>query len=76
MPKMIGIRSDYIIHRSGHAVAFEPGVEVFIPENKDLIKACLDHGHQIVKEAATKTEPVVEAEDAPAPVVRPAVKKS
>ena len=70
MPKMIGNREDFVIHRSGHAIAFAPGVEVFVPEDSSLVKECINRGHQLVKESAPKEASVAEEASA-----RPVVKK-
>ena len=69
MPVLIGNREDLIIHRSGHVVAFEPGKEVDVPDDKSLIKECIQHGHQLKKEAAPAS-----AEE-PAPRQAPSTKK-
>jgi hypothetical protein len=59
MAQMIGGREDLIIHRSGHVVAFKPGEEICVPDDKALIGECIKHGHQLKKEeiVAPKKQP-------------------
>lgn len=75
MPVLIGNREDLIIHRSGHVVAFEAGKEVNVPNDKSLIRECVQRGHQLKKEAAPAPESAPEKAVEPTPRQAPSTRK-
>ena len=64
MPVFIGQRDDSFATTSGHVVGFKAGQETFIPDDKAVMKQCIERGHQ-----PKKDEPVKAAEPKVAPKV-------
>ena len=62
MPIFVGNRKDFCSDLSGHAVFFpEEGAEVFVPNDVDFQKTCIERGHQPKKEPKpVKTAPAKE----------------
>lgn len=58
MAVLIGNRTDVVRSALGHAIGFEKGKEVQVPDIPDLIRACLERGH-VVKEVKSAPKPKV-----------------
>ena len=76
MAKMIGVRDEVIRTKVGHVVNFVQGEEVFVPEDKTVIKQCVEAGHKMVKEAAPVRKPEPVPETPPQPVKKVAARSA
>ena len=68
MPYMIGKYDDVVRTKYGHVVSFQKGVEVFVPDQPEVVKECKKRGHA-VKQAVKPTP-----KPPPRPVQKPAQK--
>lgn len=71
MAILVGNRADIVRSATGHAIRFQMGVEVRVPDIPNLIKQCVERGHVVktakaeVQEDASKEEPKVVPKAAP-----------